>query len=112
MNTLTPDIERICHRLIDNLLAKGEVDFVTEFAEPVPLTVIAEQLGVSLDDYDLFKTWSDAFVAQLSGLASKDQQLESARLIVDFQHYFAEAFGRTPQATPRRYYQRHCARQI
>ena len=90
VNTLTPDIERICHSLIDNLLAKGEVDFVTEFAEPVPLTVIAEQLGVSLDDYDLFKTWSDAFVAQLSGLASKEQQLESARLIVDFQHYFAE----------------------
>ena len=90
VNTLAPDIERICHRLIDQLLAKGEVDFVPEFAEPVPLIVIAEQLGVSLDDYELFKTWSDAFVAQLSGLASKEQQLESARLIVDFQHYFAE----------------------
>lgn len=90
VSTLAPDIDRICNDLIDKMLEKGEVDFITEFAEPVPLTVIAEQLGVSLDDYDLFKTWSDAFVAQLSGMASREQALESAKLIVQFQHYFAE----------------------
>ena len=88
--TLQPDIERICHGLIDNMLAKGEADLVAEYAEPVPMTVIAEQLGVSLDDYELFKTWSDAFVAQLSGMADKEAQLNSARMIVQFQHYFAE----------------------
>lgn len=90
VSTLQPDIERICHELIDKMLAKGTVEFVSEFAEPVPLTVIAEQLGVSLDDYELFKTWSDAFVAQLSGMASREQQIEAAKLIVQFQHYFAE----------------------
>jgi cytochrome P450 len=92
--TLGPNIERICNELIDNMLAlcarDGECDFVTAFAEPVPLTVIAEQLGVPLSDYDLFKTWSDAFVAQLSGMASKEEQLQAAQHIVDFQHYFAE----------------------
>ncbi len=89
VSTLEPDISRICNELIDKMLAKEEVDFVLEFAEPVPLIVIAEQLGVSLDDYELFKTWSDAFVAQLSGMADRTQQLESARLIVQFQKYFA-----------------------
>lgn len=89
VSTLEPDIARICNELIDKMLAKKEVDFVIEFAEPVPLIVIAEQLGVSLDDYELFKTWSDAFVAQLSGMADRNQQLESARLIVQFQKYFA-----------------------
>ena len=88
--TLEPDIRRICNELIDKILAKGECEFFAEFAEPVPLIVIAEQLGVPLSDYELFKTWSDAFVAQLSGMASKEQQLEAAKLIVQFQHYFAE----------------------
>lgn len=90
VSTLQPDIERICHELIDQMLAKDTVDFVTEFAEPVPLTVIAEQLGVSLEDYDLFKSWSDAFVAQLSGLASRDEQIAATKLIVQFQQYFAQ----------------------
>ncbi|NKB98349.1 MAG: cytochrome P450 [Pseudomonadales bacterium] len=89
VSTLEPNIETICHGLIDKMLAKGEVDFVTDFAEPVPLTVIAEQLGVSLEDYELFKTWSDAFVAQLSGMASREESLEAARMIVKFQQYFA-----------------------
>lgn len=53
------------------------------------MTVIATQLGVPMSDYDLFKTWSDAFVAQLSRMASADQQVEAARLIVEFQKYFA-----------------------
>ncbi len=88
--TLEGNIERICNDLIDKMLARGECDFVLEFAEPLPLTVIAEQLGVSLDDYELFKTWSDAFVAQLSGMASREEALEAARMIVQFQQYFAE----------------------
>lgn len=88
--TMAPDIARICNDLLDKILAKGECDFVAEFAEPVPMIVIAEQLGVSLDDYELFKTWSDAFVAQLSGMASKEEQLQAAQHIVDFQLYFAE----------------------
>ena len=88
--TLEPEIRRICNGLIDKILAKGECEFFAEFAEPVPMIVIAEQLGVSLDDYELFKSWSDAFVAQLSGMASKPEQLHAAQLIVDFQNYFAE----------------------
>ena len=88
--TLEPHIERICHRLIDQMLAKGECDLFTDFAEPVPLIVIAEQLGVSLDDYELFKTWSDAFVAQLSGMADHDELVNAAKLVVDFQQYFAK----------------------
>jgi cytochrome P450 len=52
--------------------------------------VIAEQLGVPLSDYELFKSWSDAFVAQLSGMTSPDEELAAAKLILEYQHYFAE----------------------
>lgn len=87
--TLEPEIEQLCHALIDGFIDAGECEFVDAFAERVPMTVIATQLGVPMSDYDLFKTWSDAFVAQLSRMASADQQVEAARLIVEFQKYFA-----------------------
>jgi cytochrome P450 len=83
-------IEAICHELIDHFIADGECEFVTAFSKRLPMTVIAEQLGVPLSDYELFKTWSDAFVAQLSGLASADEELAAAKLILAFQNYFAE----------------------
>lgn len=87
--TLEPYIERLCHELIDGFVDAGRCEFVESFAERVPMTVIADQLGVPLSDYDLFKSWSDAFVAQLSRLASPDEELAAMKLIVDFQHYFA-----------------------
>ncbi|MBX3707832.1 MAG: cytochrome P450 [Pseudomonadales bacterium] len=87
--TLEPYIERLCHELIDGFVDAGRCEFVEAFAERVPMTVIADQLGVPLSDYDLFKSWSDAFVAQLSRLASPDEELAAMKLIVDFQHYFA-----------------------
>jgi cytochrome P450 len=88
--TLEPYIEKLCHELIDGFVDAGRCEFVVDFAERVPLTVIADQLGVPLSDYELFKSWSDAFVAQLSQMASPDEALEAAQLILDYQSYFAE----------------------
>jgi cytochrome P450 len=88
--TLEPYIEKLCHELIDGFVDAGRCEFVVDFAERVPLTVIADQLGVPLSDYELFKSWSDAFVAQLSQMASPDEALEAAQLILDYQNYFAE----------------------
>lgn len=87
--TLEPYIESLCHDLIDGFASAGACEFVDAFAERVPMTVIANQLGVPLSDYDLFKAWSDAFVAQLSRMASPDEELAAVKLIVEFQKYFA-----------------------
>jgi cytochrome P450 len=87
--TLEPYIDRLCNDLIDSFADAGHCEFVSAFAERVPMTVIADQLGVPLADYDLFKSWSDAFVAQLSRQATLDEEVAAVRLIVEFQHYFA-----------------------
>jgi len=89
VSTLEPYIESLCHELIDGFVDAGRCELVADYAERVPMTVIADQLGVPLSDYDLFKRWSDAFVAQLSRLATPDEELEAVKLIVEFQHYFA-----------------------
>jgi cytochrome P450 len=87
--TLEPWITDLCHSLIDRFAAHGRCEFVADYAERVPMTVIADQLGVPIADYELFKKWSDAFVAQLSRLATPDEELAAVRLIVEFQKYFA-----------------------
>lgn len=87
--TLEPYIDSLCHQLIDGLIDAGHCEFVADYAERVPMTVIADQLGVPLSDYELFKSWSDAFVAQLSRLATPDEELAAVKLIVEFQKYFA-----------------------
>lgn len=87
--TMEPAIEKLCNELIDGFIEAGECELIEDFAERVPMTIIAEQLGVPLSDYELFKSWSDAFVAQLSRMATPDEELEATRLIVEYQKYFA-----------------------
>ena len=62
---------------------------MAQFAVGLPLTVIADSLGVAREDMDRFKKWSDDSVAPLGGMISYERQVECARSFVEFQHYFA-----------------------
>ncbi len=53
---MRPDIERIVHGFIDEMLAAGPpVDLVSRFALPVPSMVICQLLGVPYADHELFQ---------------------------------------------------------
>jgi hypothetical protein len=46
-------------QLVDELLeGHDEIDLVADFAYPLPVTVIAEMLGVPLSDREMFSEWS------------------------------------------------------
>jgi cytochrome P450 len=80
----------LCDELIDSFIDRGRVEIRSEFAVPVPLTIIAEQLGVPSSDLDRFHRWSDGFVAQLGGMASPEEQKKARELIFEFQRYMAK----------------------
>lgn len=56
---LQPRIREIAAELLDLALEEEEFDFVREFAIPFPVAVIAEMLGVPVEDRHRFKRWSD-----------------------------------------------------
>jgi cytochrome P450 len=89
VDALGAHVEEIAEQLVGRIEGRGRAELLSEFAQPLPLTVIAEQLGAPREDLALFRKWTDGFVAQLSGVASLEGQVAAARLIVEFQHYFA-----------------------
>ncbi|HXZ85135.1 MAG TPA: cytochrome P450 [Myxococcota bacterium] len=89
VDALEPRIREIARELAEDIAARGRAELLAEFAQPLPLTVIAEQLGAPRADLRLFRRWTDGFVAQLSGVADRAGQVEAAKLIVEFQKYFA-----------------------
>ena len=90
VNDLTPKMETLCDELIDAFAVDGAVELRSQFAVPLPLTVIAEQLGVPREDLPRFKAWADGFVAQLGQMADHEGRIAAAKLILEFQEYFAE----------------------
>ncbi len=59
---LRPRIQQIAEELLDNVASQGKMDLVEDFAFPLPITVIAEMLGIPVEDRAKFREWSDAFV--------------------------------------------------
>jgi cytochrome P450 len=55
-------IREITASLIAAAARKPEIDIMADLANPLPVTVIAEMLGVSPNDYPKFKEWSDTVV--------------------------------------------------
>jgi cytochrome P450 len=53
----------ICRGLLDRLPGSGEADLVESLALPLPVTVIAELLGIPAADRPAFHRWSDRIVA-------------------------------------------------
>jgi cytochrome P450 len=60
-------IREIARGLLDSLEGKRELDLVSQFFVPLPVTVIAELLGVEPERTADFKRWSDCVVAGVSG---------------------------------------------
>src|SRR5262249_11430997 len=63
--------------LLDNLRGKTRIDFVDEFAYPLPVSVICEILGVPPEDEPRFHAWIQAFMNGLDlgpEAASEEQQ--------------------------------------
>jgi len=87
-------IQSITDELIDGWIDDGEVDLMNRLCVPLPIYVIADQLGVPRAELPLIKKWSDASASRLGRLASEEQQIQNAKDIVEFQHYFADLMDR------------------
>ncbi len=58
IESLAPRITEHVNELLLPHLSTGRMDLVTEFADPLPVFVIAELLGVPGSDRHLFRSWS------------------------------------------------------
>ena len=64
---LEPRIRELVATLLEPLRQGAPFDLVSDFAIPLPVTVIAEMLGIEPARRRDFKRWSDAFVAGATG---------------------------------------------
>jgi cytochrome P450 family 142 subfamily A polypeptide 1 len=60
---LMDHIRDLARELIDDVAARGECDFVDDIAKPLPLIVIAEMLGLPVEDRVRLASWSDTMMA-------------------------------------------------
>ena len=87
-------IEALCRRQADALAerieAEGEADLITVFAEPIPVTVIAELLGVPEEDRHLLLPWSKDIIGMFEPERTPESEAAAARAADAFARYLRE----------------------
>ena len=82
-----PDMLRTATTLIDHMQGKQQIDLVDEFAYPLPVTVICQQLGVPHEDEPRFHPWSEAIITALD--PRPGQQEAAAQASAEMNQYMA-----------------------
>ena len=90
INALQSYIEALCNELVDKFIARGEVEIVDELAIPLPVIVIADQLGIERERIKDFKRWSDALIFSADVSISPEQLLEANRTVLEMRLYLAQ----------------------
>lgn len=88
VRNLEPSIRQLANQLVDSFIDAGEVDLLTQFAIPLPVTVIADILGVDRADIATFKHWGDLMISGNVDVLSHERRLEVAHAVVALHDYF------------------------
>lgn len=88
IDRLAPRINQIVQDLLINceikLKENGNFDVIADFAEPLPVMVIAELLGVAPESQELLRPWSQAIVKMYEYGHTADQQAAARAAGADF----------------------------
>ena len=82
---LRPRIEALVEAMLDGL--DGTVDVLAEYAEPLPVYVICELLGVPRADYGQLRAWSQAIVHMYEHDVTQVTKDEAVAAAADFSDY-------------------------
>src|SRR5690606_5386794 len=81
---LRPQVEALCHSLIDRVEEKGEADLIPSYATAVPITVIAQMLGVPVEMGDQLLEWSHRMVAMYMHGRTREVEERASRAAREF----------------------------
>ncbi|MEU2514240.1 cytochrome P450 [Streptomyces syringium] len=90
VENLAPVVARLAGGLVDELLAEGGGDLIGALAEPLPVAVIAEMLGIPEADRSLLRPWSAAICGMYELNPDEEKARNAVRASLDFSAYLRE----------------------
>jgi cholest-4-en-3-one 26-monooxygenase len=92
-------VREMTRQILDNVAGRGECDFVTDIAADLPLQVIAELVGVPLEDRHMVFEWSNKLIGfddpEYTG--DREEQASAATEVYMYANQLAEERKESPR---------------
>jgi cytochrome P450 len=90
VENLRGQIQTITDQLLDAVQERGTMDMLADFAVPLPVTVIAELLGIPESDRHLLRPWSQDIVTMYELDHTQEQEHRAIQAAVEFSAYLRD----------------------
>ncbi|MGH3319637.1 MAG: cytochrome P450 [Streptosporangiaceae bacterium] len=97
---LRPRVQQLAASLLEGAAKDGGMDLIADYAEPLPVAVIAELLGVPESDRDLLRPWSQSIVKMYELGRSSEVERRAVAASREFADYM-RGLARERRARPR-----------
>ncbi len=93
IESMRPNVEQLCTQLLDEaqekLTQQGHFDVLADYAEPLPVLVIADLLGVPREVAPDLRRWSQDIVKMYEFSKTREQELAAQKSGFEFSQYVA-----------------------
>lgn len=83
MQGMEPEFRELVDRVLDGTLPTGEIEWMSQLAEPLPMIMVARVLGVRDDQAPRLKEQGYASVEAIGGFVSEERLAELGRPVMD-----------------------------
>jgi cytochrome P450 len=93
IDRLRPRVESLANQLIDHFAADRQTDLIASFATPIPVTIVAEMLGVPSSMAPQLLAWSHDMVAMYQARRDSEIERKAAAATVAFSDFMRACVG-------------------
>jgi cytochrome P450 len=93
VESMTERIAGLARELLDTALVSDHLDFVPAFTSPLPVTVIAELMGIDSEMRGAFRRWSNEITVGSDSNISEETRTTIRASAVEFRAYFEGAIA-------------------
>ncbi len=90
VESMEAEIVNLAHACIDSFEGKGEAELLSQYATPIPVTVIARLLGIPESSTDNLLAWSHSMVKVYTMTQSHKDELEANNASIEFMEFLKE----------------------
>lgn len=87
VKSLEGEVTQLCDEMMDECMARGNIEFVQDFAWRLPMRLIIRLLGFPESDYEQIKTWCMNGIRALSGTAPRAELVGNGAGSAQFMRY-------------------------
>ena len=92
--SLEPRIRDLTRKMLDRCLLDGKFEAMSALADQLPVIIIAEMLGIPLEDRARFRKWSDAVASNTGSIPGLPPPRENQEAATALREYFARQIER------------------